>query len=48
MLEKKREEGEFRGFDDGEEVKRMNIVRKGGLGEGSFGEVWGGYGREEG
>lgn len=46
VFDKKSEQAEFTGFDDGEEVKTINIVTKGGFHQGTFGEVSGGYGTE--
>lgn len=47
VFDKKSEQAEFTGFDDGEEVKTINIVTKGGFREGTFGEVSGGYGTDD-
>ena len=46
VFDKKSEQAEFTGFDDGEEVKTINIVTKGGFRQGTFGEVSGGYGTD--
>ena len=47
IFDKKSEQAEFTGFDDGEEVKTINIVTKSGFRQGTFGEVSGGYGTDE-
>lgn len=47
VFDKKSEQAEFTGFDDGEEVKTINIVTKGGFRQGTFGEVSGGYGTDD-
>ncbi len=47
VFDKKSEQAEFTGFDDGEEVKTINIVTKGGFRQGTFGEVSGGYGTDK-
>lgn len=47
VFEKKSEQAEFTGFDDGEEVKTINIVTKSGFRQGTFGEVSGGYGTDD-
>ena len=47
VFDKKSEQAEFTGFDDGEEVKTINIVTKGGFRQGTFGEVSGGYGTND-
>ena len=47
VFDKKSEQAEFTGFDDGEEIKTINIVTKSGFKEGTFGEVYGGYGTED-
>lgn len=47
VFDKKSEQAEFTGFDDGEEVKTINIVTKGGFRQGTFGEVSAGYGTED-
>lgn len=44
VFDKKSEQAEFTGFDDGEEIKTINIVTKGGFRQGTFGEVSAGYG----
>ena len=46
VFDKKSEQAEFTGFDDGEEIKTINIVTKGGFHQGTFGEVSGGYGTD--
>lgn len=46
VFDKKSEQAEFTGFDDGEEVKTINIVTKSGFQQGTFGEVSGGYGTD--
>ena len=46
VFDKKSEQAEFTGFDDGEEVKTINIVTKSGFHQGTFGEVSGGYGTD--
>lgn len=47
VFDKKSEQAEFTGFDDGEEIKTINIVTKLGFKEGTFGEVYGGSGTED-
>lgn len=47
VFDKKSEQAEFTGFDDGEDVKTLNIVTKTGFKEGTFGEVYGGYGIDD-
>lgn len=47
VFDKKSEQAEFTGFDDGEEIKTINIVTKGGFRQGTFGEVSAGYGTED-
>lgn len=47
VFDKKSEQAEFTGFDDGEEVKTINIVTKSGFRQGTFGEVSAGYGTDE-
>lgn len=47
VFDKKSEQAEFTGFDDGEEVKTINIVTKSGFRQGTFGEVSGGYGTDD-
>jgi len=47
VFDKKSEQAEFTGFDDGEEVKTINIITKGGFRQGTFGEVSGGYGTDD-
>lgn len=47
VFDKKSEQAEFTGFDDGEEVKTINIVTKSGFRQGIFGEVSGGYGTDD-
>lgn len=46
VFDKKSEQAEFTGFDDGEEIKTINIVTKKGFQQGTFGEVSGGYGTD--
>lgn len=46
VFDKKSEQAEFTGFDDGEEIKTINIVTKSGFRQGTFGEVSGGYGTD--
>lgn len=46
IFDKKSEQAEFTGFDDGEEVKTINIVTKTGFNQGTFGRVYGGYGTD--
>lgn len=46
VFDKKSEQAEFTGFDDGEDVKTINIVTKSGFKEGTFGELYGGYGTD--
>lgn len=47
ILDKKSDQSEFTGFDDGEEVKTINIVTKTGFRQGTFGEMTAGYGTDE-
>lgn len=47
VFDKKSEQAEFTGFDDGEEIKTINIITKGGYRQGIFGEVSGGYGTDD-
>ena len=47
VFDKKSEQAEFTGFDDGEEVKTINIITKGGFRQGTFGEVSAGYGTDD-
>lgn len=47
IFDKKSEQAEFTGFDDGDEIKTINIVTKGGFRQGTFGEVSAGYGTDE-
>lgn len=47
VFDKKSEQAEFTGFDDGEEIKTINIITKGGYREGVFGEVSAGYGTDD-
>lgn len=47
VFDKKSEQAEFTGFDDGEEIKTINIVTKSGFRQGTFGEVSGGYGMDD-
>ena len=47
VFDKKSDQAEFTGFDDGEEIKTINIVTKAGFRKGTFGEVYGGYGTED-
>lgn len=46
VFDKKSEQAEFTGFDDGEEIKTINIITKGGFKEGTFGEIYAGYGTD--
>lgn len=46
VFDKKSEQAEFTGFDDGEEVKTINIVTKSGFRQGTFGELSAGYGTD--
>lgn len=46
VFDKKSEQAEFTGFDDGEEVKTINIITKGGFRQGTFGELSAGYGTD--
>ena len=46
IFDKKSEQAEFTGFDDGEEVKTINIITKGGFRQGTFGELSAGYGTD--
>ena len=47
VFDKKSEQAEFTGFDDGEEVKTINIITKNGFKQGTFGEVSAGYGTDD-
>lgn len=47
VFDKKSEQAEFTGFDDGEEVKTINIVTKNGFKQGAFGEISAGYGTDD-
>ncbi len=47
LFDKKSDQAEFTGFDDGEEIKTINIVTKSGYTEGKFGEVAAGYGTDD-
>lgn len=44
VFDKKSDQAEFTGFDDGEEIKTINIVTKPEFREGIFGKVYAGYG----
>lgn len=46
VFDKKSDQAEFTGFDDGEEIKTINIVTKPTFREGVFGELYGGYGTD--
>lgn len=46
LFDKKSDQAEFTGFDDGEQIKTINIVTKSGYTEGRFGEVSAGYGTD--
>ena len=46
VFDKKSDQAEFTGFDDGEEIKTINIVTRSGYQEGIFGKVYGGYGTD--
>ena len=46
IFDKKSDQSEFTGFDDGEEVKTINIVTKTGFRQGTFGEMTAGYGTD--
>ena len=47
VFDKKSEQAEFTGFDDGEQIKTINIVTKAGFRTGTFGEVSAGYGTDD-
>lgn len=47
IFDKKSDQSEFTGFDDGEEVKTISIVTKTGFRQGTFGEMTAGYGTDE-
>ena len=47
VFDKKSEQAEFTGIDDGEEIKTINIITNGGYRQGTFGEVSAGYGTED-
>ena len=46
VFDKKSDQAEFTGFDDGEEIKTINIVTKTGFSSGTFGNLYGGYGTD--
>lgn len=46
VFDKKSEQAEFTGFDDGEDIKTINIVTKKGFQQSTFGEVYSGYGTD--
>lgn len=46
IFDKKSEQAEFTGFDDGEEVKTINIITKTEFRQGIFGDVSAGYGTD--
>lgn len=46
VFDKKSDQAEFTGFDDGEEIKTINIVTKSGFSSGTFGNLYGGYGTD--
>lgn len=46
VFDKKSDQAEFTGFDDGEEIKTINIVTKNGFSSGTFGNLYGGYGMD--
>lgn len=46
VFDKKSAQAEFTGFDDGEEIKTINIVTKTGFRQGTFGEISAGYGTD--
>lgn len=47
VFDKKSEQAEFTGFDDGDEIKTINIITKSGFRQGTFGEVSSGYGTDD-
>lgn len=47
VFDKKSEQAEFTGFDDGEDIKTLNITTKTGFRQGKFGEVSAGYGTDD-
>ncbi len=44
VFDRASDQAQFTGFDDGEQVKTINIVTKGGFKRGTFGEIYGGVG----
>lgn len=46
VFDKQSEQAEFTGFDDGEQIKTINIITKGGFRTGTFGRAFAGYGTE--
>ncbi|MDE6499622.1 MAG: TonB-dependent receptor [Rikenella sp.] len=46
VFDDKSDESKFSGFDDGERIKAINIVTKGGVSTSTFGKVYGGYGTD--
>lgn len=46
VFDKQSEQAEFTGFDDGEQIKTINIITKSGFKLGTFGRVYAGYGTD--
>lgn len=46
VFDKQSEQAEFSGFDDGEQIKTINIITKTGFKLGTFGRVYAGYGTD--
>lgn len=46
VFDKKSEQAEFTGFDDGESIKTINIITKTGYKQGTFGRITAGYGTD--
>lgn len=44
VFDKQSEQAEFTGFDDGEQIKTINIITKSGFKSGTFGRAYAGYG----
>lgn len=46
VFDKQSEQAEFTGFDDGEQIKTINIITKSGFKSGTFGRIYAGYGTD--
>lgn len=46
VFDKQSEQAEFSGFDDGEQIKTINIITKTGFKLGTFGRIYAGYGTD--